>query len=276
MVRRMVTTLKVIQHNVLTWTFYSRNELTNLYMQTNPDVILLNNTSIKEKERIKIFNYNVYQKNKYNENNAVMALAIKRGLIHQVLDDFEEDVLAVKIDTIKGPILVSTAYRPPRVVDYPLADVLKLVRKNMPIYILEDLNARHRMLGHNDNNEAGTIINNLIVRDLAVFVGPDFGTRVEQFGLSKPDNILRNNQAFLNYAITEGKLTISDHMPILFTVSTAAIVRETTRKKQYSKTNWELFKLMTGRNMERKNRENNFQGNPRNINKEVIDKELQD
>ena len=272
----MVTTLKVTQQNILKWTFQRRNELTNLYMQTNPDVILLNSTGIKENERIKIFNYNVYQKNKYNEDNAGVAIAIKRDSIHQVLDDFEEDVLAVKIDTTKGLIIVSTAYRPPRVVDFPLADVLKLLRKNMPVYILADLNARHRTLGHNDINEAGTIVNNLLEGDLAVFVGPDFGTRVEQRGLPKPDIILRNNQAFLNYAITEGELTTSDHIPILFTVSTAVIVRQATKKKQYSKTNWELFKLMTERDMEWKSREKNLQGNPRNINKEVIDKKLQE
>ena len=98
-----------------------------------------------------------------------VAIAIKRDLIHQVLDDFEEDVLAVKIDTTKGPIIVSMAYRPPRVIDFPLADVLKLLRKNMPVYISADLNARHRTLGHNNINEAGTIVNNLLKRDLAGF-----------------------------------------------------------------------------------------------------------
>ena len=101
-------------------------------------------------------------------------------------------------------------------------------------------------------------------------------TRVGQWGLSKHDIILRNNQTFLNYAITEGELTTSDRLPILFMVSTAAIVKQATRKKQYGKTNWELFKLMTERDMEQKNREKNLQGNPRNINKEVIDKKLQD
>ena len=147
MERRMVTKLKVIQHNILKWSFQHRNELTNLYMQTNPNVILLNSTGIKESERIKILNYNVYQKDKYNENNAGVAIAIKRDLIHQILDDFEEGVLAVKTDTTKEPMIVSMAYRPPRVVDFPLADVLKLVRKNMPVYILAKLNARNRIVG---------------------------------------------------------------------------------------------------------------------------------
>ena len=79
MTRRMVITLKVIQQNVLKLTFQRRNELTNLYMQTNPDVILLNSTGIKENEKIKIFNYNVYQKNKYNEDNAGVAIAIRES-----------------------------------------------------------------------------------------------------------------------------------------------------------------------------------------------------
>ena len=57
------TELKVIQHNVLYWTDNTKNELANYYNRENADVILMNATSINDDNRIKLFNYNVHQKN---------------------------------------------------------------------------------------------------------------------------------------------------------------------------------------------------------------------
>ena len=62
-IRNNLSTIKIIQQNVLKWTFNRRNELTNYYMKMDPDVILLNATGLRDSERIKIFNYNVYQRN---------------------------------------------------------------------------------------------------------------------------------------------------------------------------------------------------------------------
>ena len=75
---RGITTIKIIQHNVLKWTFARRNELTNLYLKTDPEIILLNATGIRDDDRIKIFNYNVYQRNRYGEDHAGVAVAIKK------------------------------------------------------------------------------------------------------------------------------------------------------------------------------------------------------
>ena len=54
--------LKVIQHNVLAWTYRHQIELCNYYQLIDPDVILINATGRNDQQRIKIFNYNVYQK----------------------------------------------------------------------------------------------------------------------------------------------------------------------------------------------------------------------
>ena len=49
------------------------------------------------------------------------------------MDTFEEDVLAVQIETIRGPIIILTAYQPPR---YPYLpkDLLHFMRKPIPVY----------------------------------------------------------------------------------------------------------------------------------------------
>lgn len=53
-------TLKIIQHNVLSWTFQRRNELYNTYQSEDPDIILINLHGRKTEEKIKLFNYIVY------------------------------------------------------------------------------------------------------------------------------------------------------------------------------------------------------------------------
>jgi len=62
------------------------------------------------------------------------------------MDTFEEDVLAVQIETIRGPIIILTAYQPPR---YPYLpkDLLKFRRKPIPVYCLGDLNVIHINFG---------------------------------------------------------------------------------------------------------------------------------
>ena len=230
-----MTTLKIVQHNALKWTYLHKNKLSNLYMRINPGLILLNSTGMKESERIKFFNYDIYQRNIYNEDSVGNVVGVRKDLKHQIMDGFAEDCLAVRIETTKGPVIIGTTYRSLRREDLLIEDMMKLPRKNVPVYILADLNARHRFLGHGDDNDAGRILNNMINQNLAVFVGPDFNTRVRQGGLPRPDIILRNRCAFLNSFIREGDLTTSDHIPIVFIVSTTAIIREATKKKTIQK-----------------------------------------
>ena len=59
-----------------------------LYFTYNPDIILLNSTGIRDKDPIKIFNYNVHQKNKEGEDHAGVAVAVKKGIAYNILDDF--------------------------------------------------------------------------------------------------------------------------------------------------------------------------------------------
>ena len=87
----LINTIKVIQHNVLKWTFARRNELSNIYMRHNPEVILLNSTGVKENSIIKIFQYNVYQRNVRNEAHSGIAIAVRRDVQHRLLDDWKQE-----------------------------------------------------------------------------------------------------------------------------------------------------------------------------------------
>ena len=112
-----------------------RNELTNLYLQHELDIILLNSTGQKDSEKIKIMNHNVYQRNKEGEAHAGVVVAVKGNIQHQIIDDFIDDTLAVKLETTKGPVIVEMCYHPPRRENFPVEDILKILGRNEPAYI---------------------------------------------------------------------------------------------------------------------------------------------
>ena len=274
-IRNNLSTIKIIQQNVLKWTFSRRNELRNHYMKMDPDIILLNSTGLRDSERIKIFNYNIYQRTVQEEEHARIAIAVKQDIRQQLLDNFRDDMLAIELETRKGPIIISTLYQPPRRDYYPTENLTRLMRKNKPVYILADINARHAFVGHTTNNYMRRILNNLIQGNIIKYLGPDFNTGVGCQGIFRPDIILTNRQGTLNYGISEGDLTTSDHIPIIFTISTTAIVRNWPPRMMYHRTNWQDFQNKVKEDMERLNNEKILAGNPRNVSKNIIDGEVE-
>ena len=238
--RNFRTELKIIFQNVLWWTWERRNELSNYYQKENPEIILLNATSLIDGNKVKIFNYNIYEKNYQNERHAGIAIAIRKDIDHQILDDFQDDIMAVKIETTKGQLIIATYYSPPRRNYMPIGEIKRLFQRNVPVYLMGDLNAHHQALGHNYADQKGNIIKNLMDRDIVAFKGPDFPTIVGKKG--KPDIVLGNRYAFLNLAISPGQLTTSDHIPIIIILSTKAIIKDKEPRKNFKKANWEKYK----------------------------------
>ena len=94
--------LKIILQNVNTWTKNRVNELSNYYNREQPDVIIIND--IGTNSNVKIFNYNVHVKNFQNEQYAGVAIAVHKDIRYQILDDFIDDILGIRILTLRGPI----------------------------------------------------------------------------------------------------------------------------------------------------------------------------
>lgn len=90
-----------------------------------------------------------------------MAIAVKRGIHHSYIDDSDQEFLAVDVETSREPIVLVTCYLPPHHPFLPYPDILRILRVQMPVYPLGDLNARHRTLGHADNN-VGTSVSKLM------------------------------------------------------------------------------------------------------------------
>ena len=265
-----MNTITVIQHSVLKWASVRANELFNIYSALNPDVLLLNSTGRKEYERIKIFGFNVHQRNIRNEDSAGIAVAIKKNIKYKIIDEAIQDIMAIEIETTTGPIVIGTSYVPPRSNEFPVQELTSLMRLNKPMYFMGDLNAHFGDAGYSRKNRNGRILNNLIQRNLASYLGPEFKTWIHPTNTGTPDIILGNRKIHLNVSITQGPVTTSDHIPIIVKISTKPIMTPSKKHLQIKKADWVKFKRSILENA----REAKIDINDRNITKEIIDEKL--
>lgn len=231
--------IKIVQHNVLAWTPTRSLELTNHYLTLRADVILLNSHGRKNDEPIRIFGYTVYQRNSRQQGGDGVAIAVKSDLAHVVIDDFREEVMAIRLDTQLGPVVVATAYLPPRRAYVPYPDLLRFSRMRMPVYLIGDFNGRHRLFNYRrDFNTVGEGLARLVDQGRFQHLGPDFDTYFGYMGTGRPDAVLSNRWTHHNHLVEPGPLTSSDHIPIVLTVSCSPIAVPAPRRRVYARADW--------------------------------------
>ena len=180
--------------------------------------------------------------------------------------------MAVEINTSRGPVVLATIYSPPRRTYLPIGEMNRLFHKNVPVYMIGDMNANHHVFGYTHVNLKGNILANAINTGLIQYKGPDFNTLVHTRG--RPDIILTNRYTILNMAIQQGNLTMSDHVPLVIKLSAKPIVKEYINKFNYDKANWDLFKAKIDRKIEQQKRIISLE-TPNNITKDIIDNATQ-
>lgn len=234
--------LKIIQHNVRAWTYLRKNELCNTYSSEDPDVILINSHGLRDDERMKIFNYTIYQQNFRNELHDGVAIAIKKNIPHKIIDDLEENYLAITLNTSLGPVCLATGYQPPRRPAIPIQNIIRLMRQNTPTYFMGDLNALHRNFDHRRTNAAGRQLIPLAANGLITHLGPDFATFISERGHGTPDIILTNNRHIHNIHTRPGPITTSDHLPIVTLLSASPIQVPSLPRFLLHRADWDGFR----------------------------------
>ena len=149
--------LRVIQHNVLSWE-NRKYDLINTYRRYDADILVLNSHGLSDDKRLKIPGFRVYQQNDSNDQNDGVAIAVKCRLRHRVEDDFLSETLAIEIDTPDGPLLIATSYLPLRRPYLAHPDFLRHLRRQTPVFLVGDLNARHPYLEYTATNQVGRAI----------------------------------------------------------------------------------------------------------------------
>ncbi len=170
------------------------------------------------------------------------AIAIKHGLFHKLMDDFDTDFLAVEINTTLGPVVIATTYLPPRRPYLPFPDMYRLMSNNIPTYIVGDFNCTHTLFGNRTNNTVGKSLTQLINQGKLIHMGPHFPTFIRQGTATNPDKVFSNKHSYLNTMIEPGNASSSDHIPIVLKLSTKPFLINQKPTYQFCKADWELFK----------------------------------
>ena len=234
--------LKILQHNVHDWT-NKRHALYNSYRQIDPDIILLNDTGLPNDEKPKLFGYHTYHINQSNERHSGAAIAIKTSISHSLLNHtFINDIPAIRVSTPEGNLVVATTYLPPRRNTAPITDFIYLSNQHDPTIIMTDDNAKHRTLGSSSQNNAGITFDHLSQHNGLKHIGPDFKTWFGPRLSGTPDHVYTNRNFTYNYWIEPGPLTVSDHIPVVITISTSPIQIPIIPRFSMTKADWTSFK----------------------------------
>lgn len=224
-----MTSLRILLYNVLHWQTRKNEFLTS--MPPTPDVILINSHGLNDSERLKIFSYNTYQRNKSRERADGVALAVKKGLQHRIINDFDHEFMAVEINTTKGHVILATGYLPPHRPFPPYPDFLRLIRLHTSVYFLGDLNARHRTLGNQDKNTVGNSISSLVGDNRLQHLGPTFPTLIRHNSATSPDIVVSSRHGHFNY-----------HLPVILDISINPILILTTPRFDHKNADWDKYK----------------------------------
>lgn len=167
-------------------------------------------------------------------------MGIKSHIKHKLINVDHDDFMALKIDTNIGPVIIATTYLPPRREEIPLQHIMSLIRRPIPVYVAGDFNAHHNFLGYNYRNPRGRMLHQLILQGHLQYLGPNFKTLAN--GTGKPDLIFANRHANFNYHITQGSITSSDHLPIIWKIASTPIKLPQKPRPNLKLANWNCYR----------------------------------
>ena len=119
----------------------------------DPVILLLNEHGVRENGKIRIYGYKIEWKNLSKKARDGAPLAIKRKIKHRIINNLFNNSVACKIQTNIEPVIIATAYIPPRGPIIPRTNFDISKTHNCPMCWV--INGNHRQLGDRQTNDAG-------------------------------------------------------------------------------------------------------------------------
>ena len=212
--------IKVLQVNIQNWDsnqYLLKCSLSN----SNPDVILLNELSLKPNSDSKIPGYKC--RYKCPERYTGVAIFVKYIHKHFIIEFDNDHILAICLFTNLDPINIVMCCTPPRFNHHPPKEINKILETNLSTVLIGDYNAKHAFFDNCPQGRTDTRGNQLyslcMARNLQC-LGPNFNTYRSNNREGKPDIILANNQFWVfQHLVSKGAAVGSDHVPMFLHIS---------------------------------------------------------
>ena len=119
-------------------------------------------------------------------------------------------------------------------------DFYEILKSTDLVYIIGDLNARHRLLGHDNKNIRGELLATLINRGYAQHIGSYFPTYKNHRSSTSPDIILKTSETFHNTCASPGTtVTSSDYNYIHFWISSSPLQMPPKGRLSLKRADWD-------------------------------------
>lgn len=239
-----------ITHCNIRHLYNNRTELIHLIQEHNPDIICLNETHLREKDRFSMTDFTIYRRDRPTLGGGVMIMTHKYLSITQIplppyLDN--QECVIIRIHFRNSHMHVASFYSPPA---DPLPSMLLRYLHTLPnIIITTDINAHHPYLHDNNRNTKGnhlvTLLPNLNLVHIPLPAPTRLPTPNQQF--TTPDKIFlspRLHNRLINTLVLPP--LNSDHAPILLKLSSPSYrsqpINEVTYIRDYRNADWQKFK----------------------------------
>lgn len=237
--------------NIINWNANGiRNrtsELLTLMEATNSSVALVCETHLLPGHQLCLANHTVYRTDRPGAiaaggtavivNNTVRHEPIPLPALRRL------EATGVCLHTAKGPLRVFAAYSPP---GWPIieVDIEALLDSKQPTIIAGDLNAKHPDWNCTTTNVTGRKLRAQGMREDFTIAGPTEPTRVPTHANHRPSVIDITLSKNLTQSLDMETIPAlsSDHCPVLITIGDDLELTLPTRKPNWKRADWSLFK----------------------------------
>lgn len=232
------------------------------------DIMLLNETKLKRRDKLKIRGYTVLRKDRPNDERAGgVAILIRDEIPHAIVNTHDNtstiEHLSIKL---KDGTYITTVYNKPSNV-YSRHDISELLAVGQKVLLIGDMNARHTNWNNLRNNRNGSTLFDLSQTEPIIIMYTDQPTHFPSNG-SQPttiDLVVNKNVTNISNLCSIPELD-SDHNPVVFTLK-GQIKNDLTRTiTVYKHVNWHNFRNTLDRHITI----NNNITTPADIEKELL------
>jgi exonuclease III len=222
-------------------------ELQHFLKHNSIDIALIQETHLLPSDKCQFLGYKVYRSDRPGVTRAGgTAIIIKHQIPHHQIPSpllKSLEYTSIQIQTIHGPLIVSSAYSPPRTC-YSESDMNNLLTTKYTNVIAGDLNAKHCSWNSKTTNQRGRMLHQHSIKNTFIVAGPNEATHISPCSKMKEDVLdiaIIDNIKCSFHLETIAELS-SDHYPVILELGDEW--EDTIEPPRYNlrKANWDKFR----------------------------------